>query len=765
VSIANPSETPNDAPPGLELALDSALCVRDVRARGDRESRLAAIFGPGDPFVDFVHPEDRGFVSASLAWAQTQIGATGTLQFRLRRGEQRWLTMLLRFLGSPGSCVSLSLHLDETVAARRAEAQMRQIVEGSCHGIHLSAIDGRLLYSNLGFAKLLGFDSIAAMREAGAKRRDYFVHPEDFPAIRDRLRARVGMAANSPPAQFELRMCRNDGSIIWVESRTARIEWNGESAQVAWTTDITARKHAEEALRRSEQLFMTVFQSSPDVMTLSTLEDGRYIDVNAAFLAHFGLERDKVIGRTADEVGAWTGEARRSGVFEELFSGGRRDILVSMRAAKGEMRDLEISAQAIRFEDQDLVLAIGRDVTEKRRHEEALRTSKEAAELANRAKSEFLANMSHEIRTPMNGVIGMTGMLLRTPLNREQRDYAEAVRDSADSLLAVINDILDISKLEAGKVELEMIDFNLGALVDNAVALLNPRAEQKHIAIEGIVEAPGRGSFRGDPTRLRQVLLNLIANALKFTERGKVTVTAAISELAEKYLLRVEVADTGIGIDEETCQQLFQKFIQADSSVTRRFGGSGLGLAISRQLVELMKGRIGVISRLGEGSTFWFEVPLASARKIAVSQLRQEAAIRPYRALRVLLAEDNVINQKLVRAILVSAGHLVEIAGNGAVAVEAVRDGLFDVVLMDVQMPVLDGTQATRQIRALPAPKSAITVIALTAHAMVGAKEEYLAAGMDDYLTKPIDPTALLSRLADLSSRIGTAEGRPAIRL
>jgi CheY-like chemotaxis protein len=310
-----------------------------------------------------------------------------------------------------------------------------------------------------------------------------------------------------------------------------------------------------------------------------------------------------------------------------------------------------------------------------------------------------------------------------------------------------------------------MIDFNLGALVDNAVALLNPRAEQKHIAIEGIVEAPGRGSFRGDPTRLRQVLLNLIANALKFTERGKVTVTAAISELAEKYLLRVEVADTGIGIDEETCQQLFQKFIQADSSVTRRFGGSGLGLAISRQLVELMKGRIGVISRLGEGSTFWFEVPLASARKIAVSQLRQEASIRPYRALRVLLAEDNVINQKLVRAILVSAGHLVEIAGNGAVAVEAVRDGLFDVVLMDVQMPVLDGTQATRQIRALPAPKSAITVIALTAHAMVGAKEEYLAAGMDDYLTKPIDPTALLSRLADLSSRIGTAEGRPAIRL
>jgi CheY-like chemotaxis protein len=224
--------------------------------------------------------------------------------------------------------------------------------------------------------------------------------------------------------------------------------------------------------------------------------------------------------------------------------------------------------------------------------------------------------------------------------------------------------------------------------------------------------------------------------------------------VAIQPLARIEVEDTGIGMTEETCRRLFQKFTQADSSVTRRFGGTGLGLAISYQLVELMGGRIGVESRLGEGSLFWFEVPLLPERQEASRPVKQDGGLRAAGTLRVLLAEDNVINQKLVRAILVSAGHEVDVAANGALAVEAIAESNYDVVLMDVQMPELDGAQATKQIRALPAPKHGIHVIALTAHAMVGAKEEYLAAGMDDYLTKPIDSAALLQRLADLSARL-----------
>jgi CheY-like chemotaxis protein len=233
----------------------------------------------------------------------------------------------------------------------------------------------------------------------------------------------------------------------------------------------------------------------------------------------------------------------------------------------------------------------------------------------------------------------------------------------------------------------------------------------------------------------------------------------AITAAAAEFALRIEVADTGIGMTDATRSQLFQKFTQADSSVSRRFGGSGLGLAISRQLVELMGGTIGVTSRPGVGSTFWFEIPLPAAHPNAATNEDSTAAIRPTRPLRVLLAEDNVVNQKIVRAILLSAGHQVEIAVNGAAAVDAVRNGAFDLVLMDVQMPVVDGAEATRQIRALPAPRCRVAIIALTAHAMVGAKEQYLAVGMDDYLTKPIDSTALLSRLADLSSRLGERAG------
>ncbi|MEA2755827.1 MAG: hypothetical protein QOJ54_2116 [Aliidongia sp.] len=745
--------------PGIDLVLDMAGRPNQVKACGAREERLAAALVAESSFIDLVHPEDRDFANVSLSWARGEIGRSGCLQVRLKRGERHWITVQMRFVAEANETLSLSLRLDEAAAARRAEAQMRMIVEGSRHGIVMNASDGRVLYCNLGFARMLGFPSITAFAEAGSKRQDFFIHPDDLPTIQTRLRGRVTMTMSDSPDHHEFRMCRNDGSVIWVEGLASRIDWFGEAAQLAWMTDITARKETEEALRRSEQLLMTVFQSSPDAMTLSTLDESRYIDVNEAFLRLFALKRDDVIGRKTDEIGLWTTSASRRRVFDRLLSGAARRVPVSNRSADGGARDIEISAHSIRFEGQDLVLAIGRDMTERRRYEEALRKSKEAAELANRAKSEFLANMSHEIRTPMNGVIGMTGMLLQTPLDRVQRDYAEAVRDSADALLAVINDILDISKLEAGKVELEIIDFNPGVLVDSVVALLRPRAEQKGLTIECLVSEDSRDNFRGDPTRLRQVLLNLLANALKFTEHGKVTVSAALTS-GESLCLRIEVSDTGIGIADTARAMLFQKFTQADSSVTRRFGGSGLGLAISRQLVELMDGRIGASSQLGDGSTFWFEVPLVLSLPDLLSVETLDAIVRPARPLRVLLAEDNLINQKLINAILTSAGHHVDIVGNGVEAVEAVRNGHYDLVLMDVQMPVLDGAEATRQIRGLPPPLCDIVVIALTAHAMVGSEEEYLAAGMDDYLTKPLNLAGLLSRLAGISSQIGDAESK-----
>ena len=534
----------------------------------------------------------------------------------------------------------------------------------------------------------------------------------------------------------------------------------------------------------AENLTMLSLVISKTKNAITILEpDGTIIAVNDAFLQLTGFDAAEAVGDRHDELlfGPSTDPAA-IGRFREALATGReltQDIMQYRKDGRTFWVESNLIPVAGATGEVTRWIAIDNDVTKRRQTEDALRTAKETAETNSRLKSEFLANLSHEIRTPMNAIIGMTELALGTELTDEQRGYLQVVRSSSESLLGLLNDILDLSKIEAGKMEMEDIDFQLAEVIRDTVKALEVRAREKGLRITCDLPADLPQIVRGDPTKLRQILLNLVGNAIKFTAHGEVAIEVEQQWRSEDETgLHFLVRDTGIGIPPDKLDKIFQAFTQADASTTRKYGGSGLGLTITSELVRMMQGRIWVQSTVGSGSTFHFAIRLRlgssaqtpsvaadAAQRVLIAETgephdrgpKTETARRP---LRVLVADDHDANRHLVVTVLKKRGHICSEAANGREAIEALARGEFDVALMDVQMPVLDGYQATAEIRRREADTGRhLPIIALTAHAMTGDREKCLAAGMDAYLPKPLRPKELITLVESVLELKQTASG------
>ncbi len=670
-------------------------------------------------------------------------------------------------------------------ARQAAEARFRVIFEQAPLGVVLvDSLDGRIIEGNRRFADIIGRrpDTLPGLDQTE------FTHPDDVPVSLDR----IAQLTRGEIAGYGLkkRYLRPDGAVVWASLTCAPVHVADDAAprHLVIVEDITARREMEERLRLSEERHRLLADNAIDVILTLDL-NGRYSYVSPSVQRLRGYTVDEAMQQSIGDVltpeSFAIADAYLSGLKASLAAGQPLAPFheeLEQRCKDGSTVWTDVTASPLVSADGSTVelLGVTRDISERKRYERKLRQASASAEAANAAKSEFLAHMSHEIRTPMNAVLGLAQVLAREPLAPNQHEMVERIRSAGQSLLAILNDVLDLSKIEAGQLRIEHRPFDLPALLASLDSLMGQIARAKGLALH--IDAPPApvGALIGDGLRVEQILFNLTGNAIKFTERGEVTVGVSVREAGDTALrLRFEVRDSGIGIAPEALAGLFAPFAQADAGIGRRFGGTGLGLSICKRLTELMGGTIGADSRPGEGSRFWFELPFArgseaQARTLATPAAPARAPSGPRLAgARLLVVDDSAMNRDLVERALALEGADATLAADGQQAVQLLRTRpeRFDAVLMDVQMPVMDGLTATRLIRG-ELGLIDLPVLAFTAGVRDEQQAAARAAGANDVLPKPMDleqmTTTLLRWIAPRPAPASTAtaddgSGFPAI--
>jgi len=557
------------------------------------------------------------------------------------------------------------------------------------------------------------------------------------------------------PLNIEFRMQNIHKQYEWISMTGQAIWQDGEAVRlVGILNNISDRKQATAQLKQREALIEQMLDALPISLYVKDAQ-GCYRFFNKEAEKLKGMLRGQMIGRTDYEV--FPAEVLKSRLAKDQEVQKTERVLLyeeekTLNHKKNWFYNGKVPMHVKQLNDsyETWLLSFALDISERKKVEEELKTARNIAEQATKAKSDFLSVMSHEIRTPLNSVIGNASLLLSENLDKELAEQVEMIKRSGDHLLFLINDILDFNKLEAGKFELEQKPFNLLQQIKTVIEMSLVNAKIKHVSLDYKIADNIQQYYLGDEGRLRQVLLNLVGNAIKFTQQGGVFVeVSCVDDLELGHRVRFAVKDSGIGIAQSNISKLFTEFSQADAATSRKFGGTGLGLSISKKLVEAMNGQIGVISTEGQGSTFWFEVPFIATSEPKPLRAQYENQTDSIKPLKILVAEDNDVNQFLIKAVLSKLGHKVEIANNGLEAFEILKDNnaQFDLVLMDMQMPEMNGIEATQHIRMLDSSVNNIPIIALSANSFEESSNAVLAAGMNDYLSKPINVVDLQAKL------------------